>query len=279
MPTPKETATTAVTLGEIVYRVATNVGCTREGTTTSNGSTTTLIDSALSQANNYWQGSAVIIIYTNDYKYNFRKISSSVQATGTITFSPALSYSVPANARYSLIKKRYPLDVIIQSINDALMDFAELIYTQDLTANETNEYSVGGDILANLCKVEYKIGESKWRTLYNWKIGVNAWGDQVLLASAPTNATVRLYYTDKHKPIFNDTDTLSPILNEKHIDAIVYRATANAFQWMKNKSNSVDAILLNNIQSYELKAAEELRKNPPNWGIRRTPRFMEVKLG
>lgn len=73
------------------------------GTATA-GSTTTLVDAALAQADNFWIG--VTLKVTIDSQDYYTEVTDSVSATGTLTFA-ALPVAVGADDTYTLLG--YPL--------------------------------------------------------------------------------------------------------------------------------------------------------------------------
>ena len=70
--------------------------------TADSGSTTTLVDNALTQSDDYWNNGEVYITYDGDvYR---RKVKDFVAATDTITFDVALPFSVDNTCTYEVFK-------------------------------------------------------------------------------------------------------------------------------------------------------------------------------
>jgi len=273
-----ENPSTQTTLGELIYRVARNVGAIRESNATADGTTTTLIDSTFTQPDDYWNGSALQILYDTDYRYTLHNITDYVLSTHTTTFAPAYSGNVPANARYCIIKKIYPIDIIVQAINNALASYGNVLEIIEFDRSSTGEYLVSGDIADNIRQVQsYNSNTGQWNIVYNSKFRRDDYSNFHVHAHIPSNHTkIRFYYVDKHRPLFAYSDKVNPAYNEAQIEAVVLRATANLLQYIKSKNNSIDPVLLSNIEAYEIKAERAMAEHPLRVEIPRTPRIMKV---
>lgn len=103
------------------------------GTATSAGSTTTIIDSARFEEEDFFNSLPYAEIYVNS---STRKITDFANSTGTITFSPALSASTEVGDTYS-VHSRYKRAEIVDAINMAIEEVAEEALFWD--TNETVE--------------------------------------------------------------------------------------------------------------------------------------------
>ncbi len=69
--------------------------------TADSGSTTTLVDDALTQADDYWNGG--YITFTSGKNYGeTRQVTDFTASSDTVTFSPALPYAVDSTSKYRL---------------------------------------------------------------------------------------------------------------------------------------------------------------------------------
>ncbi len=276
----------ALIVSDIVYRTGVELGAVYEGTSTTTGTTTTIIDSnGLTQPDDYWNGSHVIILdsSTTTIEKVIKRITDYALTTHTLT-TEEFSAAVPSGTRYAILKKRFPLDNVIQAINQALREYGNIpLVDTSLTSTTGIEYTLPSGVGANLKQVWMKSGDDdddSWIEIHNWRVENNlSTNTNTLIFPTPLDNgyQLKLVYLGEHSQVTSYSDEINAVFGEEQIKGIVYRTAANVLNWRKNASQSVDPVLLTMIQSYESKANEYFKRYPVNSFVRRTPRFIKVK--
>lgn len=267
-------------LFDLTYAVCSKLGMVREGLATG-GSTTTIIDTNdRDEEDTYWVGGTGWILRDaagagaapeNEYSV----ISTFVNSTNTITLRDALTVAPAVGDRYAVGKVRYPLWLLIQKINEAVVGMGEIPATDKATittANSQTEYSI--PIVANRHLIRVSLQTNKdtddygWIPLHGWGVERTAIGtaDLLILASQPSDGyLLKLEYGEVHDPLYVSTDELSETV---HIQRVVTLAAIKCLLHRKQKIGSNDPTLneqlnmfLNELQMWESK--EPIRKPEP----------------
>jgi hypothetical protein len=221
------------TLFDLVRKTLSELDVAAEGTATG-GTTTTLVDTARGETDDYWNGGTLLIVETTDNlapQGEFAVVSDFAATSDTLTF-PALTAAVGAGDRYALGKKRYPLQKLIQYINSALQNLGRIPYTDtSLTvgANQT-EYDlpaacVGMDLLQVFVQGNNTdADDNQWTELFNWRTEEGATGDPdtLILATQPTSGyKLKLVFLGAHPELVSAPDQLSESVP---VERVVYVA-------------------------------------------------------
>jgi len=245
------------TLFDLAYRVGREIGgnISVSGTCTG-GSSTTIVDTAvLSQSDNAWANGTAFITYDaggagaapqGEYKI----ISASASASYTVTASSAFTANVAAGDRYFLLKKRYPLHIVIQNINNALMNLGGIAATDTTsiyTVDEQTEHTL--PIAANLDlrqvwiqNVNDDANDNKWSLLHNWYVQKTATGSAdtlVLPAQYIADYYLKLVYVAPHPELNLYSDKLDESIP---LERVVYSAAASCLRWYMDKLGSDDYV-------------------------------------
>lgn len=269
------------TLFDITYRVASKLGVVREGLATG-GSTTTIIDTNdRSEEDDYWNGGTAWLLRDADGggaapEKEYSVISDFVNSTGVVTLREIWTAAVAAGDRYGLGKRRYPLWLLIQKVNEAVEGTGEIPVTDKATittASKQTEYSI--PIAANRNLVRVSIQTNDDTNDYGWKSLQGAWtvertatgtADLLILSfQPPSGKLLKLEYGDVHGQLYASTDELSETV---HVQRVVTLATIKCLLHRKQKIGSNDPTLneqlnmfLNELQMWE--AEEPIRKPKP----------------
>lgn len=204
------------TLFDAVLRVGRKLQGLRSGTADS-GSTTTCVDANRFEVDDFWNKGTFLNITNSEWS----RISDFVKSTGTITFEGITT--VDADDKYGLIVPRYPLDAIIESINDVLQDIEYPL--EDATSldsiEDTTEYTLPVGITnQNLLQVWIQTnntdsGDQGWKELMNWGVRPKAIGTQetlVIESEMEAGRDLKLVYASYHPYLDDATDEISPYI-------------------------------------------------------------------
>jgi hypothetical protein len=243
----------AYTLGQLCYLTAREIGggVMIEGTATG-GSTNTIIDTVeRTEADDFWNGATAWIIYDSSGGAPLWEqdiILDFASTSDTITLRTGLTTAVASGDKYALCKKRFPLQAIIQQVNNAIQK-AGAVETIDTTsirfATNKTEYSLPlacTDLRQVWCQGQTNDSDdNRWTRMYNWYIQKNPTDtSQDLLVfpyQPPSNYYAKLVYSAAHSFLTQVSDKL-----DKNIDfrRIIYRAAANCLRWYMDKTRQSD---------------------------------------
>lgn len=268
------------TLFDLTYAVCSKLGMVREGEATG-GSGTTIIDTVeRNEEDDYWiGGTAWILRNANDVgvspENKYSVITAFDNGTNVITLRDTVTDNIETGDRYAVGKVRYPLWLLIQKINEAVVGMGEIPATDKATittANSQTEYSIPIVANRNLIRVFLQTNKDTddygWTPLHGWDVERTAIGtaDLLILASQPSDGyLLRLEYGEVHDPLYVSTDKLSETV---HIQRVVTLAAIKCLLHRKQKIGSNDPTLneqlnmfLNELQMWE--SEEPIRKPEP----------------
>ena len=146
---------------EIRQSIGYQLGACTVGAATTNGSTTTLVDTInLFGGDDEYNGSWIVITDATDNTVGIRRITDYTASSNTITFAPALSFSSATNDAYEIYANDVPPARIHDFINRAISGITRkgAPQTTDFTLHSSSEvysYSLPSDLIG-LQKVEYR---------------------------------------------------------------------------------------------------------------------------
>lgn len=253
------------TLFDLTYQLARLLGSVAEGMATG-GSTNTIIDIVeRTEADDFWNGGTAWITYDaggagaapqNEYSY----ISDFVQSTGVVTLRTTLTAAVAANDRYALGGLRFPLQLLIQKINEALGGVIEVtdISTITTVADQT-EYSLPSGVV-QLKQVWIQTNDdtddNNWQQLYDWDVQKSATGtaDKLVFSRGlPAGWLVKLVYLGYHNALRAATDKLDDSI---HVNKVIYNAAVGCLLWYKAKVGDSDMSVNDLLNYYQPLAAQ-----------------------
>ena len=227
------------TLLDAVLQLGRKLQILRSGTADS-GSTTTCVDGSRFENDDTWNKGTFINITNSEWS----RISDFAGDTGTFTFDAITA--VDADDRYAALLPKYPLDILVESINTALQ---ELEYPrEDTTSLDTVDsqtiYTLPAGITEqNLFQVWVQqdndsATDDMWKELRNWEIRPQAIGSQhklVINSEIDGGYDLRLVYTSYHPYLDDPTDVISENIP---LARILPGAAYNAVSGMMNFQSS-----------------------------------------
>lgn len=260
-----------LTLFGATLQVARNLGIVFEGVATG-GSTTTIVDTlGRKELDDYWVGtgdSTGTVWITYDAaglgaapQGEYGKVSDFVNLTSTITFRPAVTAAVAVGDEYAIAKKRYPLYILIQCVNQALHDLGVIPYTDTGTitmAEGQSEYSLPAgsklDLRGVYMQTNKDTDDNRWVPVYDWKIQHSDIGSEnkLILPTTMPGYAVKVVYMAVHPALRICSSQISENI---HPDRIIYAAASKALTWYRNKTRSSERTLVASISEMEQRAA------------------------
>jgi hypothetical protein len=257
----------AKTLFDLTYELARLLGVTSEGVATG-GSTTTIADTVeRTEADDFWNGGTAWITYDaggagaapqNEYSF----ISDFANSGGVVTLRSTLTAAVAANDRYAIAGLRYPLQLLIQKINEVLSTIP--IQKDDITtitiAADQTEYSLPTDVWTlNQVWLQRNTDDSNdndFSRLYDWHVKKSATGTaNVLMLDRQFNTDVilKLVYLTDHQTLRVSTDKLDTNI---HINRVLYDAAVRCLLWYKSKVGDSDTSVNDLLNLYQAMAQD-----------------------
>lgn len=221
----------ADTLFDVVRKLGELVGGSRTGKAT-DGSTTTVVDTRRTEADDVFNQGTALIITNSEWSV----ISDWDNSTKTATLYDTLTAVVATN-RYMFILPKYPLDTIIDAINQVLTrqrvsktDITSL----DMTAEQMEYTLPTGCDRSNLRQVwiatNNDSNKNEWMRCINWRVEFDGTSTHTLIFETRTERSIdnqlngyaiKLVYTPYHAQVTDADDDIDPLI---HLDRLIYPA-------------------------------------------------------
>ena len=180
----------------------------------------------------------------------------------------ALTVAVASGDRYALGKKRYPLHILIQKMNQALTEMGTIPIT-DITTIDTasaqTEYSLPIAANTDLREVWFQTitgdsNDNRWRKMHDWYVQRSATGTADLLmlpVQYPAPRDIKIVYMDVHPSLDDHDDKIS---EHVHISRVVMEAIVLALMWRKQKVGAGDPSLTEQLNFYTAPQSDGLSR-------------------
>lgn len=239
-------------LTDLLQKVFSRLGQTTAYRATG-GSTTTLVNTGWSDAgfdDDTFDSGAIIVVSTTDGLAPQGEYSYPTEyddGTNTMTFSPALTAALESGDRVIFLRPLYPLDDMIEIVNDALHEIGKIVPAPDTsitTASNKTEYTLPKALRkASIIRAEQQTNEddaddNRWQDIQVTPVPAAAGQDStVILPQLDAGRTVRLWYQDYHPRVEDYGDYIHESIPEELIVAYV---VAMARQWYIGRTQSTD---------------------------------------
>jgi hypothetical protein len=212
-------------LAEVLLKTAFALKSLRNSLATG-GSATTLVDSLLSEPDEFFNNGTLFFI-SGALANKTAVVTDWDEATFTFTFPTfAPPVNVVAGIRYAVAESRYPREVMVQAINQALSELGPILYRDQtlLTVLDQAEYTLPAGV-SDVKRVQFSTNTADpylWQSPYHyWREfdGKLIFNENYLpiLAGRP----IRIYYTKAHTAMYADADVLNPTV---HPDRVAWTA-------------------------------------------------------
>lgn len=228
----------ADTLFDAIRELGRIVGGSRTGLAT-NGSTTTIVDTRRTEADDVFNEGTALILSTTDAAAP-QKEASVIEdwdlATWTATVKTAFTVTIGAGDRYMFVLPKYPLDWMIDKINQVLTK--ERIVAIDKTSldmvAEQTEYALPtGYDRSNLRQVWVETNDDankpEWMRMQNWHVEYDGSSHLLILDTRIGTSLdnrldgndIKLISTPYHAQIYDMDDDIDDLIN---LDRLVWPA-------------------------------------------------------
>lgn len=276
----------AITLFDLTYKLARLLGTVTEGTATGGGITSIVDTVERSEDDDYWNGGTAWILYdaggaaaAPEKEYSF--ISDHVSSTKTLTLRATLTQAVASGDGYAVATQRYPLQLLIQKINEVVGRIQKTDITSITTTADQLEYDLPTDLIT-LHQVwiatNLDANANYWQRSYDWDLQKTAGGtaDKLIFSKQePEGYPVKLVYLGYHPRFRVSTDQLD---ESYHENAVIYDAAVACLLWRKAKVGDSDTSvneLLNYYQNLAAKENQEVETVFP----KKSSKTIDISLG
>ena len=251
------------TFYDVLKRVARQIADARAGVATG-GSTTTLIDTLMDEPDDFYDGGLLFIDHTVPV---IVKVTDYDLATTTFTF--ATSTAVVATKKYTVIDETFPLDVIKQAVNQALIEDVGQIMAVDetLTGVEGQERYALPDGVYDVRRVEIGEEDDEWQINYHWTEEI---AELRFIKDLPSaDQTIRVHYVHTHDELIDLDDVVD---DQVSLDLLVHAASAYCMQWRYAKTKENDPGIKDKMTFHESRAMIARSRKPIKL-LNRDPHF------
>lgn len=183
--------------------------------TATGGSTTSLVDTSMREANSFYDGGTIWIL-SGTNAGNYRKINKHVSKE---LFFDALGASITSGVRYAVADATFPLNLLKEAVNQSLVYFQIPRYDTSLTVDtSTNVYTLPAGV-SNILRVEiacndtepYSYEHNYWWREIDGKLEIR---DGVFLDD--DGKKIRITYAVNHGEI-DDSGDIDPNVHPEYI--------------------------------------------------------------
>ncbi len=262
------------TLATALLRVAELITRIRTGVSTAAGTTTTLVDSALTEPADFWNG-GLLWFLTGALVGKTAQISDYALAGTTLTF-PAQTQAPGAGSAYALANLEYPRAALVSAINTALVEMGSLPNedTSLSTVADQEEYDLPAGVsdvrkveIATATAAPYRYFEHRyWQEVPSGHLRIDP--DYF----PDSGYTIRLTYQAPHAAVALDADLISAYLPIEHL---AYKAAVIAMRERIRVIGKDKPLLLEQYQELAALAERQASEHPIPY-IPRRPRYASL---
>jgi hypothetical protein len=266
------------TLFDILLHTARALEPLQEGVTSAaSGGNTTLVDSQLVVRgftdDDFFNGGTLLYQPATAVNRGSRLVADYTGTTGTITVAAALADTPAQGARYGVLTRRYPRELLSGKVNEALVELGD-VPTVDIsltTLSNQLEYSlpvVGKRDLRQVWLARSTTAPWNWerqlRVRVEWTanaVGVLLWPEQPRVGYK-----IKLVYMLPHAAVAADSDPISDYVSP---DWLGLAAAEKLARWRLEGPGSDERDLTALLNNLTLRLAQGRRRHP----VASAPRF------
>lgn len=256
------------------------------------GTTTTIVDSTLANKSkdNIWTDGAAFIIRKGTGtgaapENEMQRISAYANATGTFTVDTAFTASPASGDRYGYTSGQYPLQQMIDAVNDALsaMGDVDLVDTVTLsTTAVTTEYT---NAVAWKRAAPYRIDmqgrlnatstDNRWLERINFRVqpaAAGVTGKIIFDDYTLSGRALRVWYRDAHPQVNLYSDFIHESINPQ---VMVQAFVVEALDWQNQRTQGANPSTLAALNAAK-QDLENLIVKLPRERMKHTPKLLIV---
>lgn len=251
------------------------VGDVYEGACTTAGSTTTIIDTHLTEPDDFWNGGTVFLPSRNAGAVPAQaRIVSDYNLASTVITTEAMSTASAASDVFSVADKKFPLHILRQAVNLALDELGPFEFEATWTSDGSQVYDASDSAaidqrIIGLWVARETSAPYNWQVCRTWRqlpSGSTGRAQQLEFwegTEPGTGYIIRVVYEGYMSRLDTDDDAIP---NQVHKDTLRWAAAVHAWRWRQMKSRTDEPEAKERLQEAMVQAATMLAKNP----VRRT---------
>lgn len=204
------------TLYDAILQMAMFSGVCVSGVSTTDGTSTTLIDTDRPENDNYFNA-GTLFIQSGTFQGISKRIKNYNAADTVFEVDTSFEGVIPAGVRYTAVNQNR--EMLVQAVNQALLHMG--LYTvvdESLTGHSFTEYELP-DGVSDIVKIDEMQTETSFVPVKTWR----EYAGKLYLESALSGGNrLRLYYNRLHKTVSQDGDIIDPAF---HLTRIAWTAT------------------------------------------------------
>lgn len=258
-----------------------------EVTTATGGSTTTVIDTKLTDTygdDDLVNGAVFVIRDAGGAsaapEKEYARISAYNATTNTITLDTALSAAVASGDTVGIVKSIYPIRTMIELANDALLSLGTIGLVDTTTLSGVGSQTEYAWAVAWKYKPPSRIdaqaittdsNDNKWYKVEGWYVVPAAAGSTGLIVfddNPPANHYLRIWYEATHPRLSAYSDAVNEVI---HPELAVALLSEKALNWQNSRNSGSDQFMRELENKWIIKA-QDAREMYPLWKPKRQPR-------
>ena len=228
-----------------------------EVTTATGGSTTTVVDTKLTESfgDDDLVNCSVFVIRdaggaSAAPEGEVGVVSDNVQSTGTLTLRAALTTAVAVGDTVGIVKNVWPLYTMIEIVNDALASLGtiQLVDTSLTTVSGQTEYALPVTLKHKVTNVQIQTNtetsNNEYADMNNWYIvpaAAGATGLLIFQVEPESGLTLKVWYEAEHPRLSAMSDVLSETIHSELATRLV---VDRALEYQTRRTSGTDQFLL-----------------------------------
>lgn len=256
------------------------------------GTTLTIVDSALANKgkDNVWVDGAAFVIRDAGGagaapENEMQRISVYTNATGTFTVDTAFTVSPTAGDRYGYTSPQYPLQQMIDAVNDALVDMGDLDLVDTVTLTTTG---VTTEYAAPVAWKRAKPYRVDIQGRINAATTDNQWRERIRFETVPASPGVagkiifneynisgralRVWYRDSHPQVNVFSDVIAEVLDPR---LVVQAFIVEALDWQNKRTQGSNPATISQLNTAK-QDMQNLMVQLPRTTNKHTPKLLIV---
>ena len=254
-------STTTNTLGNMILRTAECLKGLRYSTSTAAGTTTTLVDTGMTEPDEFFNGGTIFFLSGTLIGLS-AVITDWDLATNTFTFSTQ-SGAPGSGVSYAALDANYPREALVQAINGALSELGHypVFYNEAafVTVADQEEYTLPAGVY-NVKKVFIAANDAEpyeFQENFGW---LESAGSLIFDMDTPAESDkrIRIYHEAPHPIVTEDSDAIMDCIHPELLAwTAAYRAALTRSGYAENSEAYTKELL-----SFAQQKSLQMRKHP-----------------
>jgi len=249
------------TLAEATLNVGRNLKDYHQGISSSTGTTTTLIDSALDAQDGFFDGGTIWFL-TGTLAGKSAVVSSWNLADHTLTFETQTA-AAASGIGYAVLPGAYPKGTLVAAVNRALQELGPFItHDTSLTVDEdVDQYTLPTGV-SGVLRVEEATATSApygYDRNFYWREAAGVLYFTPNYAPANDGNIIRLWYMAAHAELSTDAGVVNSAV---HLDLLTWTALSFIYLWQLQRVWNDDPLVKEMLNNAKQEAAISRNRHP-----------------